>query len=68
MLPLLWNNQGEIMKIFNGSHSKAMGWAILFMGFILSIILKNIAPFVTAVTVSGGLVANKTIQARKGVS
>ena len=53
------------MKIFNQSHSKAMGWVILVMGFVLSIVLKEITPFVTGVTIAGGLVANKTYQTRK---
>ena len=53
------------MKIFDGSHSKAMGWVILVMGFVLSIVLKDIAPFMTGVGIAGGLVANKTYQVRK---
>jgi hypothetical protein len=52
------------VKILN-SHSKAMGWVILFMGFGLSVYLRDASAFIACCTVAGGLVANKTYQARK---
>ena len=54
------------MKMFKGSNSIAMGWIVLILGTILTIILKDVTAFAVAVPTSGGLVANKTYQARKG--
>ena len=53
------------MKIFNGSHSKAFAWALLVCGTAISIITKDVTAFVVAVPIAGGLIANKTYQARK---
>jgi len=53
------------MKLFKGSHSIAMGWAMLVLSAVLSFFLKDITPFVVALPIAGGLVANKTYQVRK---
>jgi len=54
------------MKIFNGSHSKAMGWVILVMGFVAALVLKSEAILISSFTFAAGLIANKTYQERKG--
>lgn len=53
------------MNLFNGSHSKAFAWALLATGTAISIITKNVTAFSIAVPIAGGLIANKTYQARK---
>jgi len=53
------------MKLFNGSHSKAMAWIILIASGVIAITLKAPGVFITGMTISGGLVVNKTYQVRK---
>lgn len=53
------------MRLFIGSNSILMGWVVLTLGTVLSIVLKDVAAFAVAVPTAGGLVISKTYQVRK---